>query len=64
MADTLPTEVGPMTDDEFEARLVELLRAARVNGVDIEGDWADRNPDSDAPDWGIEIYRVAKPASN
>lgn len=53
---------GPSTEEAFQRRLVSLIRAAHANGVDVEGGWMDRTRADDRPDWGIEIYRVAKPA--
>ena len=61
MPDPEPPSDGPTTEEEFQARLVRLIRAARANGVDVEGGWMDRNPRGDEPDWGIEIYEVSKP---
>jgi|GEM_PF-2047748 len=55
-----PGPAGPETEAEFEANLIWLLRTAHANGVDVEGGWMDRKDSIDEPDWGIEIYEVAK----
>lgn len=43
--------VGPVREAvrEFRDRLVDLIRDAHANGVDIDGAWADRNPDPEVP---------------
>jgi hypothetical protein len=59
-APSAPSET-PSTEAEFSDRLVRLIRGAHANGVEVGGAWADRNPDPDIPDWGVEIYEVARP---
>lgn len=50
---------SPHTEDQFRQALAELVRAARNNGVDVEGGW-DCPADGDAPEFGVEIYRVQR----
>lgn len=63
MSPNWPRADPPTTEAEFERLLLELVRAAHKNNVDVEGGWLDRNPDPDLPDWGIEIHEVTKPKS-
>lgn len=48
----------PTTNEEFDAALHGLLRAAYRNGVSIEGAWVSRN--DDCPDWEAVILELEK----
>lgn len=57
---TLPADsvANPTTDEEFDAALNSLLRAAYRNGVSVEGAWVSRN--DGYPDWEILILELEK----
>lgn len=61
MHESTPSNDGPRTEQEFNERLIRLIRDAHANGVDVEGGWMDRTR-NDEPDWGVEIYEVVKDA--
>ena len=58
MNETAPLPDGPATEQAFEERLTQLIHTAHANGVDVEGEWVDRNAHPDMPNWGIEIYEI------
>ena len=49
----------PTTDEEFDAALCGLLRAAYRNGVSVEGAWVSRN--DDCPDRETLVLELEKP---
>ncbi|MFC4358075.1 hypothetical protein ACFO0N_08960 [Halobium salinum] len=55
--------MDPDSTAEFHEALTGLVRAARENGVDVEGGW-DCRIDGTTPDFAVEIFPVVKPAAD
>lgn len=51
---------GPATRAELEAALDDTLTAAWLNEVEIDAGLDVRHPDTDVPDWSVEIIRLQK----
>ena len=49
----------PMTRDEFEQQLQQLVLTADGVGVSVPGAYDIRSPDPDVPDLQVEITRIA-----
>ena len=58
--DPLTTTDKPMNTDEFEARLRELISAARDKEVPLERAYDVRSPKADDRDYQVEITEVVK----
>lgn len=58
MSDFADPKNGPTTEHAFEELLVELVRSAHENGVDVEGGWGDRSERPETPNWSVEIYEI------
>lgn len=57
-------EPGPKTRAELKASLDELLRAAHVNGVDVDDIGIDlRHEAFELPDWEVCVTRLRKPST-
>jgi hypothetical protein len=51
---------GPATRAELEAALDDVLTAAWLNEVEIDAGLDVRHPETDVPDWSVEIVRLRK----
>lgn len=49
----------PMTVEEFQDRLAQLLRTAAANGVDVRGGWPCQPARDGERAWDVEIVEVA-----
>lgn len=52
------TQNGPETEEEFQAQLDRLIRAAEANNISVEGGWVSRGATDGRSNWGIEIIET------
>ena len=52
------SRTNPMTADEFDTELEQLVAQARDESLPIEGGYNARSPHPDEPDYTIEISEI------
>jgi hypothetical protein len=49
-----------MRTDDFHRQLVELVRAAAANGVDVRGGWSCESTTDRGTAWAVEITELVR----
>ncbi|MFB9804895.1 hypothetical protein ACFFQF_05435 [Haladaptatus pallidirubidus] len=57
-------DVEPLSLDEFEQQLGQLVEVSARNGIGFDRSWTFRRPEDDVPDVIVEITRLRKGDGN